>query len=101
MGFLGTGNSVFVKWFASPFHSIITTLARSYIKHRREDLEDGHFAACPPSLVLLTQLVGVSRRRCLIITSLVIVGMAKRRYKNVSTMWLVSKEHKHGAKTQK
>lgn len=82
-------------------HSIITTLARSYIKHRREDLEDGHFAACLPSPVLLTQLAGISSQRCLIITGLVIiVGMAKRHYKNVSSMWLVSKEHKHGAKTQ-
>jgi len=80
----------------TPSHSIITTLARSYIKHRREDLEAGHFAAFPPSPVLLTHLAGISRQRCLIITGLVIVvGMAKRHYKNVSTMWLVSKDHKH------
>lgn len=76
MGFLGTGNSVFVKWFVPPSHSIITTLARSYIKHRREDLEDGHFAVCPSRPLLLTQLAGISRQRCLIITGLVIiVGM--------------------------
>jgi hypothetical protein len=82
MGFLGTETVYSLGGSSPPTHSIITTLARSYIKHRREDLEDGHFAACPPSPVLLKQLAGISRQRCVIITGLVIiVGMAKRRYK--------------------
>jgi hypothetical protein len=102
MRVLGTETVYSLSGSPPPSHSIVTTLARSYIKHRREDLEVGHFAACTPGPGLLTQLAGIPRQRCLIITGIVIiVGMAKRSYENVSTIWLVSKDHKIGAKKQK
>jgi hypothetical protein len=67
-----------------------------YQKLEREDLDIGHFVSRS------RDPAAVPRQRCLIITDIVIVaGMAKHRYKNMSSMWPASKDYTDRAKSQK